>query len=134
MTRSDVTSVGAALIGDQLLQLIEGDRSIISSRASVSIDSWLDSASAPSVAKLLNHSNDTAGHNLLAWLTRRVDAAELRPLRASVLIPDKMESAIANADKCARCRDADVTFTRASAYLFSYVPNLSDCREDAASG
>jgi hypothetical protein len=131
---ADVMSADAALIADQLLQLIGSDQSIISSRASVSIENWLDGAHAPAVSKLLNHPNDTVGHNLLAWLIRHVEAADLGSLlEASGLTPEKLGSAIADVDEYAKCRDAGVSFTRASVSFFGYIPNLSECRDDAAS-
>lgn len=129
--RSDIAPTDAALIRDRLLELIESDGSIISSRASVSIESWLDSTSAPAVCRLLNHPNETTGHNLLAWLIRHIDPAELALLlHGSDLTPAKLHSAIRDADEYKRCRDAGVTFTRAGSYLFSYIPNLCEFRED----
>ena len=131
MERSDIPPSDAAVIRDRLLELIEGDRSIISSRASVSIESWLDSVSAPAVCRLLNHPNATTGHNLLAWLIRHFEPAELVPLlETSELAPEKLQSAIRDTDEYKRCREAGVTFTRASSYFFGYIPNLCEFRED----
>jgi hypothetical protein len=131
MECSDIAPSDAAVIRDRLLELIEGDRSIISSRASVSIEGWLDSASAPAVCRLLNHPDETTGHNLLAWLIRHIDPAELAPLlETSNLASEKSQGAIRDADEYKRCRDAGVTFTRASSYFFGYIPNLCEFRED----
>ena len=132
MDHAEIARQDATLIAAGLLQLIEADPSIVSSRASVSIETWLDPASAPAVSRLLNHPNDTASHNLLAWLIRHVDATELGPLLlASELPPEKVRSAIADVEEYAKCRDAGVPFTRASAYLYGYIPNLSECPQDA---
>jgi hypothetical protein len=131
MERSDIAPTDAAAIQDRLLELIEADRSIISSRASVAIESWLDGTRAPALCRLLSHPNEAAAHNLLAWLIRHVDPVELAPLLGtSDLAAEKLQSAIRDADEYRRCRDAGVTFTRASSYLFSYIPNLCDFRED----
>lgn len=130
MERSDIAPSDAAVIRDRLLELIEGDGHIISSRASVSIEGWLDSSSAPVVCRLLDHSNETVGHNLLAWLIRHIDPAELVPLlETSDLAPEKLQSAIRDADEYKRCRDGGVKFTRASSYFFGYIPNLCEFRE-----
>ena len=107
MERSDFHLPDAAVIRDRLLELIEGDRSIISSRASVSIESWLDSVSAPAVCRLLNHPNETTGHNLLAWLIRHIDPVELAQLlETSYLEPEKLQSAIRDTDESGVARQA----------------------------
>lgn len=127
MERSEVAHNDAAVIRDRLLALIAEDRSIISSRASVSIESWLDSASAPALCRLLNHPNVITGHNLLAWLIRHIDPAELAPLlHTSDLAPEKLLSAIRDADEYQRCRMAGGPLPQASNYLLSHVPNLSE--------
>lgn len=129
--RSDSAPSDAVVIRDRLLELIEEDRSIISSRASVSIENWLDRASAPAVCKLLNHPDETAGHNLMAWLICHIDPAELAPLlETSDLPPEKLQNAIRDAEEYKRCRDAGVAFTRASSYFFGYIPNLCKFRDD----
>jgi hypothetical protein len=132
MEPSDLAPRDASVIRDQLLHLIEVDRSILSSRASVSIENWLDSANASAVCGLLNHPDETVAHNLMAWLIRHVDPAELTPLlETSALAPEKLRSAIRDADEYKRCREAGVTFTRASSYLFGYIPNLCEFPQDA---
>jgi hypothetical protein len=127
---SAIAPSDVAIIRDRLLQIIEVEHSIISSRASVSIETWLDSSTAPAVCRLLNHSNETVRNNLLAWLITHVDVVKLTPLlESSDLVPEKVRSVIRDADEYKRCRDAGVMFTRASSYLFSYIPNLSGFRD-----
>jgi hypothetical protein len=123
----DIAPGDAAVIRSLLLKLIEADDSILSSRASVSIDSWLDASSSTAVCRLLNHANETVAHNLLAWLIRHVDPVELRSLlEASELPPASMRRAIRDVGEYRACLEAGASFTRASSYFFSYIPNLSE--------
>ena len=126
----EVAPGDAAIIRGLLLELIEADDSILSSRASVSIDSWLDASSSPAVCQLLNHANETVRHNLLAWLIRHVNPVELRSLlEASELPPESLRSANRDVDEYRACLEAGVRFTLASSYLFSYISNLCEFPE-----
>ncbi len=115
------------LVRERLLQIIAADESVISSRASVTIDSWLDSSSAAQVCRLLDHPNQTVAHNLLAWLIRHVDPAELTGLlNSSDIEPERLRHAIRDLDEYKRSCQAGESFTPVSSYLFTYIPNLSE--------
>lgn len=98
----------------------------------MTIDTWLDHSSGPAICRLLGHTDQGVSHNLRAWLIRHMSEADLKPLlEMSGLAPEVIQDTLQGAAEHRRARDAGVASSRAGLYLFSYIPNLSECQRKA---
>ena len=109
---------------DLLLEVISRFVDVRSSRASVTLATFLDPRDAQRVAPHVLHAQDTTAHNILAWLiTGFPSAAALSSVFDGIVREDE-----ARAHALAKLREHDAKsaggFSSIGCFLYSYIPNL----------
>jgi hypothetical protein len=115
-------------IAEELLSVIRKNRGILAQRASVSVQGFLTRDDAPRVFDLWAHPDDTAWHNLRAWLFRTFQADDAESFAAAA-----SRSGLAKETQRRLVEDFTdlVTNPREGCdselgELFGYIPNLRD--------
>jgi hypothetical protein len=69
----DVPEEESSLILEHLIHIMAKYKGVLSSRASVSVSSFLRAGDAKRVLRFLSHPNEATRHNIMAWLLRTSD-------------------------------------------------------------
>ncbi len=118
---------------DELLLVIRNTSGILAQRASVSIQRFLTEDDAPRVFALWAHPDDTAWHNLRAWLFRTFQARGTEPFAEAA-----SRSGLSEETQRRLVEDFTELVTKPPEEfdswlcdLFGYIPNLRDVGQSA---